>query len=144
MGPKADLQQSDVEDLLPPLAERAGLRSIEDEERDLLPPNTLQSNDRSVPQTSSPSALSPGIPLDPNTNNMHNTAGTASTIGANMGQGGEGGWKSWALPRRLSDITWVRNSGLVEKGTGNVLVWGAPNVDNIGSISDRTKGPRLV
>jgi cytochrome c oxidase assembly factor 3 len=90
-----------------------------------------------VPQTSSPSALSSGIPLDPSTSNMH---GTGSTIGASV----TGGWKSWALPRRLSDITWVRKAGLVEKETGNVLVWGAPNVDNIGSIRDRTKGPRLV
>lgn len=75
---------------------------------------------------------------------MHGTGnGTGTTIGSGVNEA-TGGWKAWALPRRLSDITWVKNSGLVEKETGNVLVWGAPNVDNIGSIRDRTKGPRLV
>lgn len=38
------------------------------------------------------------------------------------------------LPRRLSDIEWVRRAGLVEPGKDNVLVWGAPPVDNIGNI----------
>lgn len=133
---------------MPPLAERSGLRSIEDEERDLLPQSMLSSTGRPVPQTSSPSALSSGIPLDPNTSNMHgNSNGTGTGIGNGNGptigskvNEATGGW----LPRRLSELTWVKNSGLVEKETGNVLVWGAPNVDNIGSIRDRTQGPRLV
>lgn len=119
------------------MAERSKLRSIEDEERDLLPASILSSSGRPVPQTSSPSALSSGIPLDPDTNLHGNIPNPAVHDGGS-------GWKSWALPRRLSDISWVRNTGLVEKETGNLLVWGAPNVDNIGSIQDRTKGPRLV
>jgi cytochrome c oxidase assembly factor 3 len=39
--------------------------------------------------------------------------------------------------RRLDELSWVRKAGLVESGTGNVLVWGAPNVDNIGRLGDR-------
>jgi cytochrome c oxidase assembly factor 3 len=113
--------QSDVEDLLPPLHARAGMRSIEDEERDLLPPSAT----RGIPQSGSPSALSPGIPAGPST--------TTSTTGT-----GSEGWS--LLPtrwRRLNEIGWIQRAGLVERGTGNVLVWGAPDVDNIGRLGDR-------
>lgn len=48
------------------------------------------------------------------------------------------------LPRRLSDVEWVRRTGAVEKATGNVIVWGAPSVDNVGSVAGTTKGPKLV
>jgi cytochrome c oxidase assembly factor 3 len=43
----------------------------------------------------------------------------------------------------LNHISWVQKAGLVESGTGNVLVWGAPDVDNIGRLGDRVKGSRL-
>ena len=48
------------------------------------------------------------------------------------------------LPRRLSDLDWVRRRGWVENGTGNVLVWGAPDVDNVGRVSGVGRGPKLV
>lgn len=51
-------------------------------------------------------------------------------------------------PRRLDEVRWVRERGLVELGKGNVVVWGAPNVDRVGSVSDdsnkRNRGERLV
>ncbi|RSH84718.1 uncharacterized protein EHS24_006242 [Apiotrichum porosum] len=40
------------------------------------------------------------------------------------------------LPRRLHDIEWIKTRGWVEEGKGNVLVWGAPNVDNVGKLHD--------
>ena len=129
--------QSDVEDLLPPLASRAGMRSIEDEERDLLSSITAQKErDRDVPQTSSPSALSPGIPHPSSSSSSSPSSSNASSTTST----------SW-LPiswRRLSDMNWVQKNGWVEKGTGNVLIWGAPNVDNIGRLGDRAdiKGNR--
>lgn len=52
------------------------------------------------------------------------------------------------LPKRLDEFRWVREKGLVELGKGNVIVWGAPNVDNVGRAGEggmrRNKGGRLV
>lgn len=51
------------------------------------------------------------------------------------------------LPRRLSDIEWVRARGLVEPGRDNVLVWGAPSVDNIGNMRQNpgtTRGSKPI
>lgn len=52
------------------------------------------------------------------------------------------------LPRRLDEIRWIRERGMVELGKGNVIVWGAPNVDNVGMVGKggikRNKGGRLV
>jgi cytochrome c oxidase assembly factor 3 len=141
--PHADTQ-SDVEDLLPPLASRANLRSIEDEERDLVQNQLLSGQTtgqaqapREVPQTSSPSALSSGIP----------TGGTPSFSSPSLLTGSEDTppttsteTRSWC--RRLDEISWVKKAGLAESGTGNVLVWGAPNVDNIGRLGDRVDSGR--
>jgi cytochrome c oxidase assembly factor 3 len=117
------------------------MRSIEDEERELLAStgaNASYGKNREVPQTSSPSALSSGIPgstVDRSASTPLTSTSTTSSA------------SSW-LPvrwRRLNEVGWVQNAGLVESGTGNVLVWGAPNVDNIGSLGDRVdkkKGTR--
>lgn len=50
------------------------------------------------------------------------------------------------LPKRLNEIEWLQRRGWVEHGKGNVLVWGAPNVDNIGNVRDAfpSNGPRRV
>lgn len=50
------------------------------------------------------------------------------------------------LPRRLSEQDWVKRRGWVEEGKGNVLVWGAPNVDNIGNMKENwgVQGRRVV
>ncbi|GMK54244.1 hypothetical protein CspeluHIS016_0108300 [Cutaneotrichosporon spelunceum] len=58
---------------------------------------------------------------------------------------GPGGVRAW-LPKRLDQIDWLKRRGWVEAGKGNVLVWGAPNVDNIGKMRDSfpSTGPRQV
>lgn len=51
------------------------------------------------------------------------------------------------LPRGLSGQTWVQQRGWVENGKGNLLVWGAPSVDNIGNVRDNwgvSAGRRVV
>ncbi|BEI81374.1 hypothetical protein CcaverHIS002_0205340 [Cutaneotrichosporon cavernicola] len=48
---------------------------------------------------------------------------------------GSSGVIAW-LPKRLDKIEWLQRRGWVETGKGNVLVWGAPNVNNIGSMRD--------
>lgn len=50
------------------------------------------------------------------------------------------------LPGRLSEQDWIRKRGWVEEGKGNVLVWGAPNVDNIGNMKENwgASGRRVV
>lgn len=51
---------------------------------------------------------------------------------------------SWST--RLSNFGFAKRFGLVETDKDNVLVWGAPNVDKVGTIHDggvRT-GKRLV
>lgn len=56
-----------------------------------------------------------------------------------------GRMKSW-IPRRLDSMGWVQARGWVESSKGNVLVWGAPDVDKVGRVGDTSlgKGPRLV
>ncbi|ORY27347.1 putative mitochondrion protein [Naematelia encephala] len=98
---------SDVEDLLPPLAERSQIRTIEDEARDAL-----------LAQEGAGTAT-PLSPL-PLSTNIHPPSSIRSLV-----------------PRRLSEIEWVRKRGWVDQ-SGNVLVWGAPPVDNVGKIGDRT------
>lgn len=58
---------------------------------------------------------------------------------------GSGGVMSW-LPKRLDHVDWLQRHGWVEAGKGNVLVWGAPSVDNIGNMRDSfpSAGPRRV
>jgi len=53
---------------------------------------------------------------------------------------------SYLTPKRLSEVEWVKKTGLVEEGKGNLLVWGAPNVDKIGTMreSGDSRGRRLV
>ena len=135
--------QSDVEDLLPPLASRAGMRSIEDEERDLLATigaTKERDREREVPQTSSPSALSSGIP-----HSSTSSSSTPSSSTSPLSNSISTPSTSW-IPlrwRRLSDLEWVKKNGLADK-SGNVIIWGAPNVDNIGRMGDRAdiKGKR--
>lgn len=43
---------------------------------------------------------------------------------------------SYLTPKRLSEVEWVKKTGLVEEGKGNLLVWGAPNVDKVGSMRE--------
>ena len=121
------------------------MRSIEDEERELLAStgaSQAYSRDRQVPQTSSPSALSSGIPGS----SVDRSASTplASTTSTDTIINGSGsGW----LPvrwRRLNEVGWVQKAGLVERETGNVLVWGAPNVDNIGRLGDRVDKKKVT
>ena len=143
--------QSDVEDLLPPLASRAGMRSIEDEERDLLATigatkERDRNMEREVPQTSSPSALSSGIPHTSSSSSSSSPfsstspSNSASTLNSMTAPS-----HSW-IPlrwRRLSDMEWVKKNGWADQ-SGNVIIWGAPNVDNIGRMGDRAdiKGKR--
>jgi cytochrome c oxidase assembly factor 3 len=53
-------------------------------------------------------------------------------------------WSEY-LPKRMSEWGWFKRRGLVED-KGNVLVWGAPDVDKVGKVGDgsETKGPRRV
>ncbi|KLT42176.1 putative mitochondrion protein [Cutaneotrichosporon oleaginosum] len=55
------------------------------------------------------------------------------------------GVMAW-LPKRLDQVEWLHRRGWVETGKGNVIVWGAPNVDNIGNMRDSfpSAGPRRV
>lgn len=63
-----------------------------------------------------------------------------------VGMAGTGGGSD--LNTRLDKLTWIRRRGLVELGKGNVVVWGAPPVDNVGKMWDggvrRNMGPRIV
>lgn len=98
---------SDVVDLLPPEAERAAIRSIEDEAREkaglleaeLAPAAVVAAEVEAAP-----------VP-------------TASVL-------------SYLSPKRLSEVDWLKNRGWVEHGKDNLLVWGAPSVDKIGSMKD--------
>jgi hypothetical protein len=143
--------QSDVEDLLPPLASRAGMRSIEDEERDLLATigatkERDRNMEREVPQTSSPSALSSGIPHS-SSSPSHSPSTSPSTSASPLSNSNSMTTPSTSwIPlrwRRLSDMEWVKKNGWADQ-SGNVLIWGAPNVDNIGRMGDRAdiKGKR--
>jgi len=142
--------QSDVEDLLPPLASRAGMRSIEDEERDLLATiGATKERDRvrEVPQTSSPSALSSGIPHSSSSSTPSSLSNSisSSTSSTPTSKSISTPSNSW-IPlrwRRLSDLEWVKKNGWSDQ-SGNVIIWGAPNVDNIGRMGDRAdiKGKR--
>ena len=140
--------QSDVEDLLPPLASRAGMRSIEDEERDLLATIVAtkeRDRIREVPQTSSPSALSSGIPHSSSSSSSPSSSSTSSASPLSNSNPISTPSTSW-IPlrwRRLSDMEWVKKNGWADQ-SGNVIIWGAPNVDNIGRMGDRAdiKGKR--
>jgi cytochrome c oxidase assembly factor 3 len=58
---------------------------------------------------------------------------------------GRTGVMAW-LPKRLDQVEWLQRRGWVETSKGNVLVWGAPSVDNIGNMRDSfpNAGPRRV
>jgi cytochrome c oxidase assembly factor 3 len=118
------------------------MRSIEDEERDLLATigaTKERDREREVPQTSSPSALSSGIPHSSSSSSL-NSNSNLNSISNSISTP-----TSW-LPlrwRRLNDMEWVKKNGWADK-SGNVLIWGAPDVDNIGRRGDRAdiKGKR--
>ncbi|WVN88515.1 uncharacterized protein L203_103726 [Cryptococcus depauperatus CBS 7841] len=101
---------SDVADLLPPLEERSNIKSIEDEAREKqLSLGSALSTSNGLPRSSA----IPNRPIETTTAD------------------GPGGWRI----KRLGDIEWIRTKGLVDP-QGNVLVWGAPNVDDIGRMGD--------
>ena len=129
-------QQSDVEDLLPPLEQRKSMKSIEDELREhhlsTHPPSPHQS-----PFTTGPSGTSTPLPSS-------SSSSSGSSSGSSLYGGRPISWLSGILPRRLDDLEWVRRRGLVESGNrGNVLVWGAPQVDAVGRMGDVTTKPGL-
>ncbi|KAK8844730.1 hypothetical protein IAR55_006580 [Kwoniella newhampshirensis] len=131
---------SDVEDLLPPLEERSKLRSIEDEAREqrslqsiasALPlSNTNANNRQPLPSaTSSPASPSKSLPQ------MQSEVSQA--ISSTRGRG-------WGFgTKRLNEVDWVKKMGWVD-GKGNVLVWGAPDVDRLGRVEGGANGKRLV
>jgi len=99
---------SDVEDLLPPLAERAQILSIEDEAR-----------------------ASPAIsPLPPSASSGSPSGDTSDSRGV---------WRA-LLPRRWGETKWLVDKGLVEGRTGNVIVWGAPAVEDFGQMRQSSGG----
>jgi cytochrome c oxidase assembly factor 3 len=127
------------------------MRSIEDEERDLLATigatkERDRNMEREVPQTSSPSALSSGIPHT-SSSPSHSPSTSPSTSASPLSNSNSMTTpsNSW-IPlrwRRLSDMEWVKKNGWADQ-SGNVIIWGAPNVDNIGRMGDRAdiKGKR--
>ncbi|WWC67274.1 uncharacterized protein I206_101182 [Kwoniella pini CBS 10737] len=139
---------SDVEDLLPPLEERRKLVSIEDEQR---ASNSLQSIASALP-LSGPSSSSNR--QAPNSTPLPNSTSTGSSLSKSIPQpdlsGGtlpllESTSKStsrWGI-RRISELEWTKKRGLVDP-KGNILVWGAPNVESIGRITGDKAGKRLV
>jgi cytochrome c oxidase assembly factor 3 len=127
------------------------MRSIEDEERDLLATigatkERDRNMEREVPQTSSPSALSSGIPHS-SSSPSHSPSTSPSTSASPLSNSNSMTTPSTSwIPlrwRRLSDMEWVKKNGWADQ-SGNVLIWGAPNVDNIGRMGDRAdiKGKR--
>ncbi|OCF42187.1 mitochondrial protein [Kwoniella heveanensis CBS 569] len=137
---------SDVEDLLPPLEERRKLQSIEDEQR---AQSSLQSIASALPlgggarppantatplpyATSSAASPSKAIP-------QPDLSGQVLPLASSTSRTGTGIFGT----RRLNEIDWVKKRGLVDP-KGNVLVWGAPDVERIGRISGGTDGKRLV
>jgi cytochrome c oxidase assembly factor 3 len=117
------------------------MRSIEDEERDLLATigatkERDRNMEREVPQTSSPSALSSGIPHS-SSSPSHSPSTSPSTSASPLSNSMTTPSNSW-IPlrwRRLSDMEWVKKNGWSDQ-SGNVIIWGAPNVDNIGRMGD--------
>ena len=124
-----------MEDLLPPLEQRQSVKSIEDEERERGGPSL-----RGIPlSVSSGSAMSQPPP------GQKDWGGSSELDPAATGTG-RTEWAGQYLPRRLSELEWVRSKGWVEGGTGNVLVWGAPPVDASSVVGEgkTAKGSRLV
>ncbi|KAL0253892.1 hypothetical protein I308_101270 [Cryptococcus tetragattii IND107] len=122
---------SDVEDLLPPVEERSKIRSIEDEAREQRAFQSLASvlpTSRNLPPaTSTPASPSKAIPEVP-----FPEAGVADSKATS----------SWGI-KRLGDVEWIRKRGWVDD-KGNVLVWGAPDVDRIGRVGDAVSSKKLV
>ncbi|KAK6904737.1 mitochondrial protein [Kwoniella mangroviensis CBS 10435] len=137
---------SDVEDLLPPLEERRKLVSIEDEQR---ASKSLQSIASALPLSSSPPprSQSANTPLPYATSSGSSPSKdipqpdlTGATLPLLESRPGSG--SGWGI-KRISELEWIRKRGLVDPN-GNVLVWGAPNVDRIGNITADKSGKRLV
>ncbi|WVQ94197.1 hypothetical protein IAU59_001275 [Kwoniella sp. CBS 9459] len=139
---------SDVEDLLPPLEERKKLQSIEDEQRAT---SSLQSIASALPFSGGSSA-----PSRPATTPLPHATSSAASPSKAIPQPDLSGQvlplaeltstsKSGGFlgTKRLSELEWIRKRGLVDP-KGNVLVWGAPDVERIGRISGGTEGKRLV
>ncbi|WWC90154.1 uncharacterized protein L201_005087 [Kwoniella dendrophila CBS 6074] len=142
---------SDVEDLLPPLEERRKLTSIEDEQR---ASKSLQSIASALPLSSPPSSSSSSSSRSTQTTPLPNTTSTGSSLSHSLPQPDLSGstlplleTKSettgrWGI-RRISELDWVKKRGLVDP-KGNLLVWGAPDVERIGTITGDKAGKRLV
>ena len=114
------------------MAERQSLKSIEDELREQKELSLADAKLAGMQNsTSSPSALARRIP---------GATSSDPSVGAPAPLTGVRAY----LPRRLSSVEWLVNKGVVERETGNVIVWGAPDVDNIGRVAGTNKGPRLV
>lgn len=181
--------QSDVEDLLPPLAERSQIRSLEDEARAATAQKAQKANAFQSVVSTLPSRPASGATAPPTRPSLVNVPVTSSFdspakalpssvgvadaelgIGASgsglaserveragervreavgeVAEGSRGLGSYLPLPQRLDTSRWLRERGQVELGKGNVIVWGAPNAENIGRVSDggitRNKGGRLV
>ncbi|TXT06047.1 hypothetical protein VHUM_03520 [Vanrija humicola] len=110
---------SDVVDLLPPEAERAAIRSIEDEAKE---------------RAFAAGAEAGGVPAAAAVDVVPPAPAPAASV------------FSYLTPKRLSEVDWLKNRGWVERGKDNLLVWGAPSVDKIGSMKDTADGSarRLV
>ncbi|GFZ44569.1 hypothetical protein JCM24511_02293 [Saitozyma sp. JCM 24511] len=149
---------SDVADLLPPAAERAKIRTIEDEARDAALAKGQQLGSLSSLSTSSQGGGAATAPLSPVYQPSSPSALSkplpSTSIGVIDEELGISGMDlpadlnlSWSeyLPKRMSEWGWFKRRGLVED-KGNVLVWGAPDVDKVGKVGDglETKGPRRV
>ncbi|OXC63161.1 hypothetical protein AYX13_06872 [Cryptococcus neoformans] len=123
---------SDVEDLLPPIDERKKIRSIEDEAREQKAfqsvASVLPTNRNLPPATSTPASPSKAIPEVP----LAETAAATSKATS-----------SWVPIKRLGDVEWIKKRGWVD-GKGNVLVWGAPDVDRIGRVGDAVSSKKLI
>ncbi|WVF66589.1 hypothetical protein IAT40_001329 [Kwoniella sp. CBS 6097] len=141
---------SDVADLLPPLEERRKLQSIEDEQRSQ---KSLQSIASALPLSggspaSSRSSAPATTPLPYATSSaaspskaipQPDLSGQVLPLASDVTTSHSGIFGS----KRLSELEWIKKRGLVDP-KGNVLVWGAPDVERIGRISGGTDGKRLV
>ncbi|WVW81308.1 hypothetical protein I302_103299 [Kwoniella bestiolae CBS 10118] len=136
---------SDVEDLLPPLEERRKLPSIEDEQR---ASKSLQSIASALPLSSPPSPKS-----QPANTPLPYATSTGSSPSKEIPQPDLSGASlplletqstsgRWGV-KRISELEWVKKRGLVDP-KGNVLVWGAPDVDRVGNITGDKGGKKLV
>lgn len=149
--------QADVSDLLPPADERSNIRTLEDEAAEktrslqsiasVLPKSRTQQTNTPVPQSvSSGSASAKHIPgvVEDLKHSASDAAHNADVALQNAEKKVENKLASWST--RLSDFGFAKRLNLVESGKDNVIVWGAPPVDRVGTIHDGgiKTGKRLV